>query len=881
MPYTGLFRCLLTSIFVSIALIAPSLPIAAQDVPAHAPSALPGPAISGIVHSERGPLAGVTVVIRGPVTLSFTTKAGGVFQFTGIPAGTYRLSATAPGYLPLSNSLVTTTAESPQTLTVLLDTASLTTLRTITSTSTTGRGSVSINTSGAAESTITSQDYIDRGDAQVQNELEELPGVELERFSSGGAPGANTDIAVRGAAPYETQTLIDGHPILSGDDGDYLIQFVNPLALSDIEIDKGPGVFGNTIQNAVGGTVNFRTPGITSDLEGRLTTGYDSYNGSTYSARISDTIGKVGFLAAYGFDGTPGYFTGDILSVDSNPPGAQKGVVPLGTINEAVPASEAYQNRSQVFKLAYNFSPTTSLTLGSIGEQTYVDYTATLDTVEPVTIEEECVSCAPNGANTFNNPIYNGLIGKTVLASTSEDDLFLGNFELDNEPIFTADLRTTFGPGNFLGRYYTGAINRQIDDPEEANQVIACTTPSCSSPTLDTPFYESEIDVLHGADFEYSAPWGRSGQDVATVSYDQHSDLSRFCDGGSTLFTASDCSVNNLLLLSRTFSVRAFANVAPKLRVGFANYFSDTTFVGKRYDPRATIVWTPQRSTAVRFAVGTAYVAPPTSFVAPVAGENKAVVNGTLDVADDLKPETSAGVDLGADLGIHGDSKFTLDLYETALTNRFSTITILPGAGFGVGSTFGTFDGTPFSKIKEVYNASDANEEGIEFGYVRAPRVGLGADVDMDLLRAYNYNTVIPSVPGVSVSGAQPVTVGGDALETPGFQIPGYPYWHGRLEVSYTLPSTAKFAFGQTIYGANNSFGEPGFSLFDFDTNLPINYGVRVVASVTNIFNHDDYRTLGEYAYGYTPPGETTPVSLFFAPPRRINLQLDFPFGGS
>ena len=92
-------------------------------MPAHAPSALPGPAISGIVHSERGPLAGVTVVIRGPVTLSFTTKAGGVFQFTGIPAGTYRLSATAPGYLPLSNSLVTTTAESPQTLTVLLDTA--------------------------------------------------------------------------------------------------------------------------------------------------------------------------------------------------------------------------------------------------------------------------------------------------------------------------------------------------------------------------------------------------------------------------------------------------------------------------------------------------------------------------------------------------------------------------------------------------------------------------------------------------------------------------------------------------------------------------------------------------------------------------------------
>jgi hypothetical protein len=546
---------------------------------------------------------------------------------------------------------------------------------------------------------------------------------------------------------------------------------------------------------------------------------------------------------------------------------------PLATVNQSVPAGETFQNRSEVAKVAINFSPTTSLTLGTIGEQSYVDYTGTLTTVEPVTI-------ASSNNGTFNNPAYNGLIGQTVLASTSADNLYLGNFEMDNEPIYTADLRTTFGPGSFLGRFYTGSITREINDPEEANQITACLNPACSMTDLAGAFYQSEIDRLHGADFDYTIPLGREREDLATVSYDQHADQSRSCSGTSPTFTSADCTVNNLELTSRTFSVRAFANVAPKLRVGFANYFSDTTFVGSRYDPRATLVWTPKPQTAVRFAVGTAYVAPPSGFVAPVAGENKAVVNGKLDVTDALKPETSAGVDIGGDFGIHGDSKFTIDVYRTALTDRFSTVTIRPGVALGPGVSFGSYGGTPFNSISEVYNASDANEEGVEFGYVRAPVVGLGVNADFDLLRAYNYNTVIPQLqPGISTTGAQTGTIGGDGFETPGFQIPGFPYSHGRAQVSYAFPGAAKYAFGWSIYGANNSFGEAGFSLFDFNTTLPLKYGVRLQASVTNIFDHDDNRTLGEYGYGYLPPGETTPYSLFFAPPRRIDFQLVFPFG--
>lgn len=875
----GVFRYVLSYAFAAATVAANALGVAAQDA---GPTPPPGPSISGVVNGERGPIPGATVSITGPVSRTETTSNLGAFAFTGIPAGTYRLSASAAAHISIKNQVVSTDASNPATLTVTLGTQSLTTLRTIGSTSTTGRGTITINTSGNAQSTLTYQDFIYRGEDQVQNMLEELPGVELTRASSGGAPGANTDIALRGASPYETQTLIDGHPVTGGRYGEYLVQFINPLVLGDIEVDQGPAVFGTTIQNAVNGTVNFRTPPITSRLTGNFTAGYDSFNGSTYSGRISDTIGKFGFLAAYGFLGTPGYFTGNILSVNSIT-GAQAGVVPDAVVNQEVPSGETFNNRSQVFKLGYNFSPTTSLTLASIGSQSYVDYTATLTTVEPVTIVPCLQATASSPCTGYNNPAYNGLIGQTVLAATQFDNLYQGNFETDNEPIFTADLRTSIGPGSFLARYYTGSITREINDPGEAGQITGFPPPPGTPPTTyGTGYYQSEIDRLQGSDYQFTVPWARNTNDFITASFDEHTDKALACSGTTPDFAlVDDCAVNNLNMYSSTISLRAFADVAPKLHVAFGNYWSNTSFVGTRYDPRATLVWTPQKNEAFRFAVGTAYVAPPSGFVAPQAGSNKAVIQNTLNVNDALQPETSAGVDIGTDIGVHGDSKFTLDLYETALTNRFSTITIEPGYPIGT-NPFGYYNGVPFNKISELYNASDSNQEGIEFGYVRDPRVGFGGKAYFDLLRAYNYNTVIPQLtPGVAVNGSQTDTISGDGFETPGYQIPGYPYSHGRLELTYRFASTARIAFGQTIYGANNSFGEPGFSLFDFNINAPLNYGLRFNLSGTNIFNHDDYRSLGQYGYGYLPPGESTPYSLFFAPLRRFKLTLIYPIGGA
>jgi outer membrane receptor protein involved in Fe transport len=391
---------------------------------------------------------------------------------------------------------------------------------------------------------------------------------------------------------------------------------------------------------------------------------------------------------------------------------------------------------------------------------------------------------------------------------------------------------------------------------------------------VGTPFYESDIDRLAGGDFRYDIPVGVS---VLTASYDRHTDLSRFCDGETAGFTAADCSGdNNILLSSTTYSLRGYADLTPKLRLGEANYFSDTTFVGSRFDPRAFLVYRPDRKTAIRLSAGTSYVAPTAGFVSPLVGHGASVVDHVLEVDAGLKPETSAGINLGADVALSGDSKFTIDLYDTQLDNRFNTETFKPNIP---GPQFGFFKGVPFTSIQELFNQAKSNEEGLELTFAKAPRVGLGGDADIDFLRAYSYDkTVLPPIAGLNASGNQStVIVDGEADELPGFQIPGFPYTHGRAEVTYRWPSTARAAFGVDWYGDDNSFGEPGFTLFDFNAQLPLEGKLRFTTSVENIFNHDNYRTLSEFGYGYLPPGNTTPVRLLFAPPRIVTVGLTYP----
>lgn len=874
----GFFVFLAAAVFLQTT-IAPAKTVAAVATPKIAQaSPVRTSSILGTVEDEAGhPIASAKVSITGPVRQTTTTSAEGAFVFSGLSAGTYLVTTERIGY-----SIVTATISvsdgASQSVTFTLDVASQTTLRPIGRVAVARAGSgTQLNRTPASINTVDQQTYIDRAQSQVSNLLEELPGVELQRFSSGGGPGANTVAALRGADPAETQTLIDGHPVSGGPQSNYLIQFLNPLLLSDIEVVKGPGAFGNQINSQVNGSINFRTPGITRTFGANLTGGYDTYDGSTLSALVSDTIGKVGFLAGYARFGTPGYNTLPILSVAANA-SAQFGAIPDATATQYINASQAFNNHSELLKLDYSFSPATALTLGYFGLHTYADYTGNLDTLEPFHIVANCpmapasftgntgpgsgFNCTQSGSvsTSYTNPSLAALVGKTVYASGyNNDNLYQGNFETDNEPLFTADLRTAFGPGSLLARYYATSIARDLSDPGEAFQPAQCDDPTCSAAIIAAngdysgAYYQTQTDILHGADFQYALP---VGADSYTVSYDTHGDRTTSCSGGQA--KPGNCGVPGTLQTSRTYSVRGDLRFGSKLGVQVANYFSNATFVGSRYDPRLGITYQPNANAAFRAAFGSGFVPPSAQTAYDVTPH---LNRNTLSVGPAIKPETSVSYQIGGDLKTGSDSKLTADAYVTRLFNRFASVTETLATPI-------TFAGTRVTKVATTFNEANALQKGIELTYLKEPLYGIGATAYVNFLRAYAGNS--------DFTTNQIGTIYGNQAD--GAQYAGYPYTHGRAALTFRTRNDIKGEFGMSYYGALNSFNEPAFTLFDANVHAKLRSGLDLIISGQNLFNHDNYRTFGIYGYGYAPPqgggGGFAPTTLFFAPPRQFTLEL-------
>lgn len=834
--------------------------------------------IAGTVKDSGGKvIAGAKASLTGPVAASTLTARDGSFKFAGLKAGSYLVTIEDAGYATI-NTTISVNAGEAQTTQITLERGSQTTLRTI-GRVVTSRNSTQLSTTPAATNTVSSQTYIQRGQPQVSNLLEELPGVELQRFSSGGGPGANTVAALRGADPAETQILIDGHPVSGGPESNYLLQFLNPLLLSDIEVTKGPGTFGNQIVNQVNGSINFRTPAITREFSALATVGYDTYNGSTDSLKISDTIGKFGFLAGYAVFGTPGYNTDPTLSIEANGT-PQPGLIPDGTATFYVPASQEFHNHSELFKLGYDFSNSTAVSFSYLGLHTYADYTNNLTTLEPFHIVAACptptnpsaptgpgtgAGCGANsnsGQTSYTNPALLGLVGKTVYGSSTQDNLYLGNFETDNEPFFTGDLRTTFGPGSFLARYYAASISRDLDDPGEVNQPYQCDDPSCSAAAIAAagdfqgPFYQTQTDYLHGADFQYAIP---VGPNTYTASYDTHGDRASSCSGGNANPAGSrECSVPSILQTFQSIGIRGDLHFGSKVGVALANYFSHATFVPSRSDPRLGITYQPNAGVVIRASVGSSFVAPSASYA---NGVTPHIDRNTLDLnLGPVLPETSVSYDVGSDVRTGGDSKLALDVYATRLFNRFESTTVSAVVGPKV------------SKIQYSFNEADALEKGIELTYLKEPAFGFGSNDYLDLERAYAGN----SNPNFSAGG----TIYGNVAD--GQQFTGYPFTHGRLALNYKTRNDIRSEFGADYYGALNSFHEPGFVLFDANVQARLKASLQLTVSVQNIFNHDSYRTFGEYNYGTSQPalgsGDVY-SSLFFAPPRQITVQLSRQIG--
>ncbi|HZO93206.1 MAG TPA: TonB-dependent receptor [Candidatus Baltobacteraceae bacterium] len=457
--------------------------------------------VAGTVTTADGaPVAGAAVTLSGPARQTTTTDGKGAFRFASVAPGVYAVTVAKAGFAETRQEDVAVVAGSSTTVNAQLLASSFSSLREIGRVSTNAPGRAVINTGTAAISVITDQTFVDQGQDQVTKILNETPGIVATRATaSGGVSGNGADEAspvipqIRGALPYETETLVDGHPVSVGANGFFSPLYLNPALLQTVEIAKGPGVLGTDINYAIGGSVNYRTLMPTRTLHAEAQLGVDSYGGTDSWLRVTGSVPShvVDYAFAYAVDGTPGplqnysvagsqvplLYGGGALNPDGTGPwyvngrgyaGIPEGLGPSHTPQYSGVPGEAsfaeplyvccsqintqFLNRAELAKLRFNFSQQTTLTLSYLGAQSTNDGSgASASSLTPL----------PTGGSfsTFAPPP--GYVGAVPPGTPIPFDLVAYNPSTNSaqQSLVQAELRSALGPVTVLARYYAGTAN--------------------------------------------------------------------------------------------------------------------------------------------------------------------------------------------------------------------------------------------------------------------------------------------------------------------------------------------------------------------------------------------------------------------------------------
>ncbi len=716
-----------------------------------APAGAQGTAsLTGTVTDVAGtPIAGATIDVRGPASYKTQTDAAGAFSVASVTPGIYTVIVTRAGYRTATDDIAVVAGQAEH-ISVRLDIISFSNLVTIAHAVTHG---ARFNASPASVNVVSAQAFEDQAAPQVRDVLNEIPGIQISYpggSSDAASPGAITVPTIRGAASYETASLIDGHPLAVEDYGDFVTSFLSSYMFGDVEVVKGPGATAPEVNYAINGTVNFQTKDPTLAFTPDYEFSYTNFGGTIADFGASGTTGKLGFVVALSSNNDPSVINGRNVLVDptgyyvnNNANGNQL----YGTASYTqVPNTEAFiqtgysllaccyteegylNDNSELVKLLYHLSPTTHITVSYLGVQAYADQTANVG----------------NATNAVFSPASSGLPGYNgSLAPGPHQVLFLypGNAEIDNEPMFEAEFGTAIGNDSLLARYYHTSIYRAVFAGQQGPGGLAGTNnlspytfdlygASCGpgtpgyitcAPTVyngtsttlyaQNYFQQVEQDKLNGWSFEWDHPFGAG--DSLSLAVDQTNtsavdyELSTFSavslpQGSSQLFTTAQLRGQFLLTPDLTVTLADYLNsyrsTYPVSCAGTFKYSdcnidgSNTTFATSstsHNDPRVAIELRPNPNLAVRFAAGSA-IAPPFLTLLSQIVQGAAFYNSSLNTAEITKNsgQLKAETAFGYDLGADYrlGDRRTVVSADIYLNNLFNHYF---GESFPTGSTCG------------------------------------------------------------------------------------------------------------------------------------------------------------------------------------------------
>lgn len=889
-------------------------------VPAFANADAPSGTISGTVRTGSGqPVDGAHVTASGPAQASATTDASGAFTLQ-LREGVYRIVVTKGGYLPAEFSDLTVLAGSSIPLQVSLSQADLGSLRTIANV-TTSRGS-SINAGAASTSFLPQAAITNFANPQINDVLAHIPDLTIQHMGS----QPDTSIVLGGAQPYETQVLIDGHPLSMGQFGVWLSEYYSSFLLAGVETQIGPGNTTPFANTAVGGTTNLLTPGFTRTPTYEYVMGTDNFNSQYSHLLLSGARGKLQYVFGVGYGSNNGpYFKGNhcVVTPDNTANDNQPGAV--GIVQFCGDSSGSLFTKGEILKLRYNFSNSTSFEAGFIGSQggylpqgtSYGQYLGVM-TIVP---------CLPSQPLFCNNPSNSSLIGKNIDAYA----WYPGSNVYSNQPIFTGQLRTSIGNNTLLIRPYAGNIEHIIDGLDEQAYPLAFSPPgtvpsadgntnpfevACNNdnflgqtvngftgaPTtvvngqeecFQTVFSEFEKDKLYGTTLSFLHPMGDS---LLDFTYDYHGD-NTFAYYNTPDMIATPNTTERYTTFSLTGDLRVVRHLTAKVGLYDTTWkiaglqpvpnstpdpttgalpLEGLTRTTSRLDPHIALVFQPATNVSYRFAYGTSETYPFSGQVSGLAENtppSATFPNGFITQKNPyLRPETSSELSLGGDVRLRNKAILGLDLQDTVIHDVFETLSI-PNA-FPTGQA-----------LVQPFNAARLHAQIATIRYGYSPLVGFGYNAALAFEKS-----VVSGIPDSFYAAGPGLPANGQQICGFGNATPGtttcIPYMKGYGQLTYAFSNGTYAALGGDFEGKNNTYFQPPFMLFDLTLRRPVTKNLDLQVAVQNLLNTNNFYNLpmpnsGVSVTAGAGGGQLTslPSTLVPAPPRTLRLQIGWHSG--
>jgi hypothetical protein len=889
--------------------------------------------IGGTVRTPAGAaVASATISVSGPQQASTTTNAGGAFSLTLGP-GVYRVSVSKNGYEAVSLDAVAVVAGQTLPLTVTMAPADLSSLRTIGSvTATTPGGSGAINVGTSTTSYLPAAAFQNFANPEINDVLQHLPNVNVARTS--GEP--DTAIVVGGAQPYETQTLIDGHPIALGQYGVWLSEYFPSYLVGGAETQSGPGNTTPFANLAVSGTVNLITPGYTTKPTAELVVGTDNY-GSQYSDFLATgSLGKTSYVVGAGYGSNNGpYFGKTECAVLPNNPAAANTSASEGIIQFCGLTNDSFFNRGEILKLKYDFSDATSFEVGFVGTQGgYVPQGVSYGLYQGLTT---VVACLPSAPLECNNPAYNSLIGTTIPSYA----WYPGVAVYNDMPIFDGQLRTTIGNNTLLVRPYAGTIRPgQIDGNPEGGfpQFFspAGTVPSLPAGTpipsggtslpgggnafeqycgigfnptnyyqinspnntlvsvngqeecFQPPYTSYETDNLYGGTLSFVHPMGDS---ALTLTYDTHATDTFAYISGPANVTVPDTTIRY-----STLSLTGELHPLKNLTVNAGLYNTDWELIGfqtvvnqatqtaglapldqttARFDPHVAFAYGPTSDVSYRFAYGTSETFPYAGQVSGLPSYLPPAAGTNYEsLLIEKNPFLAPERSIAFDLG--ADKRFhNGSVLSIDLQNTIihDVFEPLSFPAMQAGET-----------IDETINVAQMLMQLATLKYGYAPRVGWGYNISVAAERAFLTQIPASVYAGGPSAPANGVQVCGTSIEGPNTPI-CIPYLKGYGQLTYTWKGGSYAALGVDYEGENNSYYQPPLAQLDLTVRRPLTRTVDLQVAIENLLNTNNFYNLPYSYQGVTlVEGSTTGLTsgtstLLPTQPRTVRMQLRFHVG--